>query len=62
MWPWKSRGGITVKGDSTLLRVLLENLLGNAWKFTAKRSRGIIKFGTTSSKWKMEDRYGVRQN
>jgi PAS domain S-box-containing protein len=37
--------GLRVRGDPKLLRVLLENLLGNAWKFTAKRPLAEISFG-----------------
>ena len=36
---------VLANGDSQLLRVLLQNLLGNAWKFTGKKQRGIIEFG-----------------
>jgi signal transduction histidine kinase len=32
-------------GDERLLRVVLQNLLGNAWKFTAKREHAQIEFG-----------------
>ncbi|MBC7962106.1 MAG: PAS domain S-box protein [Steroidobacteraceae bacterium] len=39
--------GIVANGDSNLLRVVLTNLLGNAWKFTATQEQGIIEFGTT---------------
>jgi PAS domain S-box-containing protein len=34
-------------GDANLLRILLENLLGNAWKFTKKCKRAKIEFGKT---------------
>ena len=37
--------GITVTGDPGLLRIVLENLLFNAWKFTARRERAEIAFG-----------------
>jgi signal transduction histidine kinase len=36
---------IKVRGDPPLLRILLENLLGNAWKFTSKREHARIEFG-----------------
>ncbi len=32
-------------GDRTLLHAMLENLLGNAWKFTSKREIARIEFG-----------------
>jgi light-regulated signal transduction histidine kinase (bacteriophytochrome) len=37
--------GLHVLGDARLLRAVMENLLGNAWKFTAKRPRARIEFG-----------------
>ena len=36
---------LIVSGDARLLRVALENLLGNAWKFTAARRDAMIEFG-----------------
>jgi signal transduction histidine kinase len=38
---------LKVRGDQRLLRVVLENLLRNAWKFTAKHDAANIEFGAT---------------
>ena len=38
-------GGLVAHGDAPLLRVAMENLLGNAWKFTRKNHRARIEFG-----------------
>ncbi len=37
--------GLTANCDGRMLRVVLENLLGDAWKFTGKRSDARIEFG-----------------
>jgi signal transduction histidine kinase len=37
--------GVRALGDGRLLRVALENLLGNAWKFTRRRPEARIAFG-----------------
>jgi PAS domain S-box-containing protein len=44
--------GITVNGDARLLRVVLENLLGNAWKYSGKKEAAIIEFGAIEGEGK----------
>jgi PAS domain S-box-containing protein len=34
---WQVQSGMVAMGDATLLRIALDNLLGNAWKFTRDR-------------------------
>lgn len=36
---------INVKGDAKLLRIVMQNLLGNAWKFTRDKDNPSVKFG-----------------
>lgn len=38
---------VEANGDPDLLMVVLENLLGNAWKYTEKRQDAMIEFGVT---------------
>jgi PAS domain S-box-containing protein len=47
---WDIENGLCAKADPQLLRVLLENLLGNAWKFTSRHERASIGFGRTSGR------------
>jgi PAS domain S-box-containing protein len=39
---------LRVEGDMRLVRIMLENLLGNAWKFTGKQAQAEITFGCES--------------
>ena len=52
--------GIEARADPNLLRIALENLLENAWKFTSKRERALIEFGDTRSEG--ERAFFVRDN
>ncbi len=42
--------GITAKCDKNLIKVAMENLLGNAWKFTSKHENARIEFGFIKDK------------
>ena len=44
--------GIFVEGDKGLLTIALENLIDNAWKFTAQKEVAQIEFGSTTQNGK----------
>lgn len=52
--------GLACEGDGRLLGVVLENLLGNAWKFTSRRDHARIELG--SSQIDGEQVFFVRDN
>ncbi len=56
----KIRPGVVVTGDGQLLRIALENLFENAWKFTSKQPESRIEFGVTQASG--EPTYFVRDN
>ena len=39
---------VLVEGDPRLLLIVIENLLGNAWKFTSKHSHARVQFGVSN--------------
>jgi PAS domain S-box-containing protein len=53
--------GIKARGDNGLLRIALDNLLGNAWKFTSKQPSSRIEFGAQAGDTG-EDVFFVRDN
>jgi PAS domain S-box-containing protein len=52
--------GLEARADEGLLRVVLQNLMGNAWKFTSKRSNARIEVGMLAANG--ERAYFVRDN
>src|SRR5262249_23150191 len=42
--------GLKAQADERLLRIVLDNLLRNAWKFTGNKRKARIEFGVTDEK------------
>ena len=51
---------VTVRADSHLLRAVMDNLLGNAWKYTSNKERSEIEFGTCEDR--SQQCYFVKDN
>ena len=58
---WTVQPGLHAYADPRLMRVLFENLLGNAWKFTRDRDDATIEVATTGSRPE-HTTYYVRDN
>jgi signal transduction histidine kinase len=52
--------GLTGEGDARLLAIALENLIGNAWKYSGKKTAARIEVGATGSNGRRA--YFVRDN
>jgi signal transduction histidine kinase len=52
---WTVDPDVTALGDEALLRLMLENLLGNAWKFTSRTPQATIKLGRDMGGFHVED-------
>jgi PAS domain S-box-containing protein len=45
---WKIAEGLQASGDAVLLRVVMENLIGNAWKFSKPVDSAVIEVGSSA--------------
>jgi light-regulated signal transduction histidine kinase (bacteriophytochrome) len=57
----KLQEGLVDQGDPQLLRAVMENLLGNAWKFTRERTTAEIEFSASNNEQGVRV-YRVRDN
>jgi light-regulated signal transduction histidine kinase (bacteriophytochrome) len=44
---WTIASGLATRGDPGLMRIAIQNLLANAWKYSSKRATAHIEFGST---------------
>jgi len=61
---WIAQPGVLVEADSRLVRIALENLIGNAYKFTSRTEGGKIEFGSMpgSDQYAGHTVYFIRDN
>ncbi|HEY4374247.1 MAG TPA: PAS domain S-box protein [Burkholderiales bacterium] len=58
---WRIAPDLAIDGDAGLLRSVLGNLLGNAWKYTRDTERPVIEFGLSGESTGMRE-FFVRDN
>ncbi|MBE9167267.1 hypothetical protein IQ238_06890 [Pleurocapsales cyanobacterium LEGE 06147] len=58
---FKITPGLIANGDRSLLRIVMNNLLDNAWKYTSKRMSALIEFDVITSS-KQPPTYLIRDN
>jgi signal transduction histidine kinase len=44
---WMAQPNLVTEADARLMRIAFENLIGNAWKFTARSPNATIEFGSS---------------
>ncbi len=57
---WRIAQGVNTSADLSLLRQVFQNLIENAWKFTAKQDDAVIEFGVADAEG--EKAYFVKDN
>jgi light-regulated signal transduction histidine kinase (bacteriophytochrome) len=57
---WIAQPGVIAEADPRLMRIAFENLIGNAWKFTARTPDATVTFGSSPENGKTV--YFVRDN
>jgi signal transduction histidine kinase len=51
---WEIEDGLTVQADKALIQIAMQNLLENAWKFTGKTDKPVIRVGAIERDGKKE--------
>ncbi|MEP6873357.1 MAG: ATP-binding protein [Burkholderiales bacterium] len=51
---WEIEDGLTVHADKALIQIAMQNLLENAWKFTGKTDKPVIRIGAIERDGKKE--------